>query len=216
MKKLLIAGILTVVSGSASALDYNVSAGITNAGTPPNGIWWQNGYDHSFQSNVPSVGARVDQRFGDWGVGLGYEYIGDFASHASAVASDAAYAAGTPYPTSNWYGHQINQGLFLAARRYIGDFYVEAGPMLSYTKFSMNIPDWMGAKPDTNTLVSSGIRSPIALNQRSYSVQWIASVGYKIDQHYSALISYIPLTTGAEMPGITAQYGVNLSLQYTF
>ena len=201
-----------ILSSIANAVDFSVGVGITHSTLPPNGVWWQNGYDSSLPHNVSSLTARMDQRFGNWGLGLGYMYEGHFMSESKFVASDAAYAAGNRnYPISTGYGSQTNQMVFMAARRYIGDFYVEAGPAVSYAHFHMDVPN---AYP-----TQTGSPYSVSFNSRTWTVQGYASAGYEFAKKWTLALSYIPANTGTaqgQIPGIAGSYSTNISVLYKF
>jgi hypothetical protein len=202
-------------ASNAHATEYSIGMGVTHTNLPQNGIWWQDGYYSSLPHNVPSLTVRADNRHGDWGVGYGYMYEGNFQSYALAVASDAAYAAHSVYPASHWYGNQTNQGLFLVGRRYIGKFFVEAGPMLTRNDFTMTIPDCrLSIDP---AMLVAGNPHYFQMNAHTWQVQAVASVGYQYSETWSGEVSYIPTNTGAgQIPGIAGSYSVNATLLHKF
>ena len=201
-------------ASNAHAVDYSLSVGATHSDLPPSGIWWEKEYPNNLDHNVPSFSLRADQRLGDCGIGLGYQYIGHFQSTAMAVGSDAAYWAHTTYPLATWQGNQVNQGLFLTGRRYVGKWYVEAGPIITYTDFQMQVYDRV-AFADPSGLTASSNRQPLSFSSHSWQVQAVAAVGYEVNDQVSISLSYLP-TGVQQMPGLDGNYSPNVSIAYKF
>lgn len=89
MKLLLIAALL--ITSSANAIDFEIGIGQTDYQRSPNGIWWQNGFDHSFDLRANSINLGVSDYVTEsikWRVG--YTHLGTVSSWALAVP-DAQY-----------------------------------------------------------------------------------------------------------------------------
>jgi hypothetical protein len=230
--------VLTAFSLNAVAEPkVSVSLGNTFANTQPSGIWWQKEYPSKFDHNAPSFSLRVDNKISDgWSYGAGYASVGNFHSDSLAVGSDFAYAAGTPYPLSRWIGNQKIDGLFLVGRKTWGKWYVEAGPMLTRTSFSMDIPDAVPCIEDTpRTCLLPDVANMRTLHvgtPRQMKVELIAGIGYVVNDKVSVqftayptrVMNVPPEENGSGFgggnadsgPGILKGYSGNLSLIYTF
>jgi len=133
-------------------LDLELSIGITKFQQQTNGIWYQEGFDHSLKLKSASYSAKIFSHpsANGWQVGVGYTYVGKAASEAVATASDANYdpikkaCVGPCWPLSHWYGAGTVQGVSLLARKnFESGWYVEGGLMASRATYSVNIPDWI-------------------------------------------------------------------------
>lgn len=203
-----------------------IAVGTTVGNTQPNGIWWQQEYPRTYDKTAPSFTLRYDTPLSNgWSVGGGYTYIGTFHSDAYAVSSDEAYAAKTPWPVSRWIGSQKQDGLFVVARKTMGPWYVEAGPMLTRTSFSMYIPDWIPAKDwdGANLIPDLANQKPLSVGQpKQMRVELVAGVGYQIDKDLSIQFTLYPTTvrgdveTEAGGPGLLKGYSGNIAIGWTF
>jgi hypothetical protein len=75
----------------AHAVDFEASIGTTQFQQTPNGIWWQNGYDHQLDLSSQSFSIGITDRFANglrWRVA--YTRLGNTYSNTMAV-SDANY-----------------------------------------------------------------------------------------------------------------------------
>jgi hypothetical protein len=230
MKKLLVLLSLFLATSAIAEPKVSVSLGSTFANTQPSGIWWQQEYSSKFTHNAPSFTLRVDNRISNgWSYGVGYAYVGNFHSDSLAVSSDPAYASGSPWPLSRWIGNQKVDGIFLVGRKTIGKWYIEAGPMLTKTSYSMDVPDWIGSKdwptnlvPDTGNTRFLHVGTP-----RQMKVELIGGVGYNISDKLSVQFTAYPTRvlnpqpeevgeSADTGPGILKGYSGNLSVLYTF
>ena len=202
--------------------DTSIAIGVTHATLVPSGIWWQREFSHSLPADVPSAGIRYDKVYSDaYSIGFGYTYVGRFRSHAKAVASDAAYDAwdkkGTPsYPVSDWYGDERVHALYGVARRTSGAWYVEAGPVLTYSSWSMHIPNWVGCRPDPPCLEPGYTQDLTVGHPKQVHVDLMAAVGYRINNRISIHLAAYPTRISGYWPGITKGYSPTISLNYKF
>jgi hypothetical protein len=230
--------ILTVFSLTVEAEPtVTVSLGSTFANTQPSGIWWQKEYPSNFTHYAPSLTLRVDNKISSgWSYGFGYAYVGNFNSDSLAKGSDFAYAAGTPYPLIRFIGNQKVDGIFAVARKTFGSWYVEAGPMLTRTSFSMYIPNAVPCiediprtclLPDYSKMKDLYVGTP-----RQTKVELIGGIGYIINKNVSVQLTAYPTRVmqpmpedvgagfgGAQVdtgPGILKGYSGNLAISYTF
>lgn len=200
----------------AHALDFTFSAGATRATTVPSGIWWEAPYAHSLPTYVPSFTLRADKTLtSDWELGAGYTYVGRFQSTALAKASDQAISANAPYPLSHWNGDEKVEGLFLVARRNIGQWYVELGPAVTRSSWKMFIPDWVPCT-DPACLLPDTPRPLTVGTPRQIHWDLIGGIGYKFDARWSANLSVYPTRIAGEFPGITKGYSATASVGFTF
>lgn len=215
MKKLL--SLMLLLPGIASALDYTLMVGDTHANLQPAGVWWVQDYAHSLPSNAPSFTFRADQRFGKWGVGGGFMYIGHFSSLALAKGSDAAAAAGTPYPVTAFVGNESIEGIFLNGRRYFGNFYAEVGAIVTRTNWTMDVPQEYPAIPSSGGMTPYGYSEFVHIAQLGeIQLMPMADIGYIIDKHWSAQFAMLPTRVYGQYQGITKGYSWNASVGYTF
>jgi hypothetical protein len=230
----LLLGLLTKAQAEPTV---SVSLGVTRGNTQPSGIWWQKEYPRTYDSSAPSFTLRVDNPVADgWSVGVGYAFIGNFHSDALAQGSDPAYAAKAPYPLSRWIGSQKQDGMFVVARKTWGNWYAEAGPMLTRTSFSMTV---LGAVPCVEDVPRtclipdySGIKDLYVGTPRQMKVEFVGGVGYQVSKNTSVQFNVYPTRIvkpapedvgagfgGAQVdsgPGILKGYSGNLSLGWTF
>lgn len=196
-------------ASNAHAVEYSVSVGNTYSLTTPDGDWWQSRYSHELPGKVPSFSLRADHRIGDLGIGAGYMYMGHFMSNATVVANDAAYTARVPYPLSHCQGNQVEQGLFITGRRYIGKFYLEAGPILKHSNFEMNVPDEHGS--------ATAPMQYLRFTAKGWAVAGMLAAGYEVTDHWSASVAYLPTgNVGGTGGGIVGNYSPNMSIAYKF
>jgi hypothetical protein len=217
--------LLVCVCAPVNAGNFSVSLGDTHAVLASSGTWWQKEYAHSLPHDVPSATIRYDTDMGGGSglkVGIGYTYIGRFKSQAVAVPSDNAYTLGLPYPTSHWYGNEEIQGLFVAARKDFGAWYIEAGPMITWTNWTMHVPDWYDCvdSPVYGGPCLQPRKEPYDLtvgvsNYRQLKIRFGA--GYKINEFWSIDYSMVDgRLLGAGWPGIVNGPAHTLGVRYTF
>ena len=215
----LLAAMLLCLSAAA---DTTISIGVTHATLVPSGIWWQREFEHSLPKDVPSAGIRYDRKWSDaYSIGFGYTYVGAFQSHAKAIASDQAYDAwdkkGTPsYPVSDWYGDERVHALYGVARRTLGHWYYEAGPVVTYSQWKMHIPNWVGCRPDPPCLQPGYTQDLTVGRPKQVHLDLMAAVGYHINDKLSVRLAAYPTRIAGEFPGITKGYSPTLTLDYKF
>jgi hypothetical protein len=222
--RILIALLIGLLTKDAYA-QPTVSIGTTVGNTQPNGIWWQKEYPRSYDKIAPSFSIRFDKQVAPgWSVGAGYTFMGNFRSDALAVSSDPAYAANSQWPISRWIGSQRQDGLFVAARRTIGSWYIEGGPMLVRTSFSMFVPDYVPSSDyPTNLIPDLANQHPLYVGQpRQMRVELAGGIGYKfsdslslqLNLHPTRVLGNVEIEQGG--PGLLKGYSGNLSLGCTF
>ena len=202
----------------SQALDMTVSVGDTYATHSGEGIWWQQPYPHKLPTNTPSVGVRVDTPSADGlSFGAGWRWVGNFRSDALALASDQAYAAGTPYPLSRWIGSEQVQALYGVARHTRGHWYVEEGVALVASRFSMVIPDWVNCTDRPACLTPAAAPQYLRVGAATqFKTAPIVGIGYHFDAHMGVDLTVWPTRISGEFPGITKGYSPTLSFNYTF
>lgn len=207
MKYLLTA--LLMLASVANAADFTILVGESRASIVQDGNYWESPYAHSIHNTAPSITLRVDQRFGNWSIGAGLNYV-HFSSAAQASGSDAAYYAHIPYPLATFYVNQDSKYAFLSVRRWFGNFYLEAGPAIRYSNFSV---------ATTNRYQPSGPNGytpgPLANiyydSLHKYAFTHMIGAGYKFTKHWSASFMMMPSAEGI----VTGQV-YNVSVGYTF
>ncbi len=134
-------------------MDLELSVGVTAFRQQDNGIWYQEGFDHSLKLKSAAYSAKLFTKKSEdgWQVGVGYTYIGSASSSAIATASDANYNAethgcnGPCWPMSHWYGKGKVHGVSLLLRKnFDSGLYLEGGVMASRATYAVNVPDWIG------------------------------------------------------------------------
>lgn len=196
--------------------DTTVELGATHATLVPTGIWWQHEYTHQLPKDVPAAGIRFDQSIGQaWSVGAGFTYVGRFRSHAQAIASDQAYDTHVSYPLSDWYGDERVQALYLVARRSFGKWFVEAGPVLTRSTWSMTIPNYLQcAQP---YCLAPDVYPPYWLRvggKRQTRHDPMAAIGYQLTSRAGVRLAAYPtrISDSYGGPGITKGYSSTFTL----
>jgi len=163
---------------------------------------------------------RVDETLsGNWSVGLGYAYIGNFNSDSQAVASDQAYKANTPYPLSRWIGNQHMDGIFFVGRYNSGSWYVEGGPIYERTSFSMSIPNWVPCADYPVCVVPDVAKTQALTVGNPKQMMWNITLGagYKFSKKLALQFTEYPTFVRAPGgPGLLQMFSGNISFLYTF
>ncbi len=125
-----------------------VSVGVTQFHAAPNGIWYQEAFDHKLNMTSPSF--QIEYKNGPYSIG--YLHAGRVSSYAKATASDANYdlqtntCVGKCWPMSTWYGKGDVQGISLMYTKQYGNVFIEGGVLISRPTWTMTIPDWRGCE----------------------------------------------------------------------
>lgn len=209
--------IIALLSSAAFADSTTVLVGVTHANLQPNGIWWQKEYPSDLPHNVASFTIRRDTSIDTNGnsIGIGYTYAGNFKSTALAVASDQAYAAGTPYPLSRWNGSQQTQGIFLAFRHRTGNWYVEGGPVVTFNDWKMNIPDWVNCSDYPTCLKPVDKPMNLTVGEQQTKLNVRLGAGY-VSGRWSVDVTFFPTHVYSDYPGITTNFSLITSVGYRF
>lgn len=201
--------------------ETTVSVGATHPYLQDSGTWWQQEFSHSLPKDVPSVGIRYDKRNADgYSWGAGYTYVGRFRSHAKAIASDEYYNAWdrrTPYtyPLSDWYGDQTVHAVYLIKRHYNGKAFFEAGPVVTYSKWSMTIPNWIHCVDPA--CMTPGMPEYLKVGKpKQWQVLFTAGMGYQLTPNAALRLQFYPTFIRGEFPGITQRYSPTITFDYTF
>lgn len=210
--------VIALLIGTTNA--QTVSIGVTHAYLQSSGTWWQQEFEHSLPKDVPSVGIRYDKRNGENGWGVGYMFVGRFRSTAKAIASDWYYndwdkKSPPTYPLSTWIGDEQVHAAFLVARHYNGKAYFEAGPVLTYSRWTMHIPDWRHCIDPACKV--AGDPQPLTVGRpKQWHFEIVTAAGYQITQNLGVSLSFYPTHISGEFPGITQGYSPAIHLNYTF
>lgn len=209
MNKLIAIALLVPSIASAQVV---AGLGVSVFAKAGNGTWFQNEYPHELDMRSPSATLRYDMD----NFSVGYMYVGKVTSHALAKASDAAYAANSPYPLSTWHGSGDTQGLFASHRqRWTDNFYTTLGLMAYRSTWEVDIPDWVPAT-DAATLIP-GTPRPLHVQHRTvWRTYPMLGVGYQSGR-MAVELSLLPADAqGDEFPAVYRSVAGNVSVLYEF
>lgn len=149
----LVAAWALLACAPASAVQFEIGAGMAHAFLQNNGTWWQEGFPHHFVLTQPflegGITGRLTARM-DWH--LDAVSLGRYAVNSWDTPRDANYNADSPthcngpcLPLANYIGNGRIYGVqALLARHTSGAWRwgVEGGPMLYHETWRLNVPNW--------------------------------------------------------------------------
>ena len=198
-----------------------IEVGITQFHAAHDGIWIQEGFQHSEKLTSPSLAIGIDIHGNkEWTYNFGAIYVGKVTTNTKAVA-DAEYNMQTKkcdrkaitecYQTT-YNGSGTVSGLTASARRSFGNWSIEPGIILERSTWQVDIPDMQdfrgGDNPCWHYHVEHKVK-PIILPT--------LAIGYKISQSISARLSFIPtIAHGDEYQARYRGVSINSSIRYTF
>jgi hypothetical protein len=119
--------------------------GISHANPQDCGIWYMCGQQYSHNLTLDSPDVSLGLKGDNWRAGL--EYLGRFASEATAISSNnPALIPCAPqcYPISRWNGAGKLFGFYTEYVYRIDKWHIEAGPWVYRATWTEDIPDyWM-------------------------------------------------------------------------
>lgn len=202
------------ISAITHAVDFEVTAGITDFDKADNGIWHQEEFPNSIrdESFTGSVGITTH------GFGLGYKYLGYGASDALATASDVNYANwrngdAELWPLSTWHGRGYVHGVYLTyTHAFDSGVFLGGGAWAYRVRWGVAIPDWRPVVNEDHT--EFGEPRPLQVGEQIDKVSWTAHIGYRFGD---AFLRYeVWEVNGGEWRPIFEGKAQSVVLGYTF
>jgi hypothetical protein len=211
----LVAGMaLACAAHAESFFAVEVSLGGSAYEHGPNGLWYQDGFQHRFDLTAPAIEAGFT---GDlyqaehWGLSwhLDYAWLGMIHTQAMATPSDQNYNANSPnhcngscWPLANYLGSGHDSGFMFTLEPHLDwggwRFGVEGGPYYHRNTWAMNVEGWVPTPTATPTNIS-------VQNNRRWQLDYVvgASVGYKnVSLSYQYFHNGSPVTASDPYPPI--------------
>jgi len=196
-------------------MPITIYAGVTDFNITPNGIWYQEAFQHKISRRSPSIGFDYILGNGDkWQFGVGYLYVGKVSSYAEAVADDANYdlktntCVGKCLPLSHWYGQGNVQQISFFTRSNYGYWFADIGVSVYRPSWSVDIPDY---RPYNEI---PEVYKRVDHIPRIEALPTFA-IGYRQDKIIVKL-SIVPTVAHGDWPAIYRGVSPNLSVGYSF
>ena len=202
--------ILMIALGSIQSfsLELEIGVGVSQHDKPPNGLWYQEEFDHKINNTSPTFNIGVKHK--NWT--LGYKYLGKFSSTALASASDENYLnwqQGTEeiWPLSTFNGKGKVDGIYLNYRHYVGNFFVVGGVWYHRVKWKVSIPDWIPSREAEPLLLE--------VSENVKGVKFTYGLGYT-RKRWSISYEIWDVKTGSTFPATFGGDTQNLNISYAF
>jgi len=147
--------LLMALSNYSQAWEIDLGLGYTWTEKPRNGLWYQEEFEHSIDSN--SVNYQLGLRFKPWDniyITTGYKHLGDFSVEADFIGNDKVYAnylAGEESgPISHLSGEGEAYGVYLKGEYHFTRYpvFVTAGGWVHKSEWDVESPAEMRMHPD--------------------------------------------------------------------
>lgn len=228
MKRVLL--VVLLAACTATAGEFDVSAGASKFPKYGNGIWYQEAFPHTLEvSGRPSLGFGFSESLLPNVRGrVAYTFVGRVTTDALAVGDDnnydfAANKCKTPcLPLGRWRGsgevHSVSATLAPYITTRYGDLFVEGGVTAYKPSWKMTVDNWTMRFGDT----------PITINVSCVSKVRLGStfgLGFRFKQ-WTAVVSKTKVggrthtdndgAAGSYCPAIYKDHATNFSMRYSF
>ncbi|WP_434715522.1 hypothetical protein [Paraburkholderia sp. A3RO-2L] len=196
-------GCAAVTSAHAESF-FQIEAGIGGAAYQhsANGLWYQDGFQHSFDLTAPAIEAGFTgdlYQASHWGVSwhADYAWLGTVHTQAMATPSDANYnpvtqgCNGKCWPLANYMGSGHDAGFLLTLEPHYDwngwRFGIEGGPYIHRSTWTEDVTGWVPTE-------TAAPRNVIVHNTPHWEVGYVvgASVEYK---NFSVTYQYFKNST---------------------
>lgn len=187
-----------------------LSLGATKFGQVPDGIWYQEKFEHHL--DLTSLSRSIGISGDSWRTG--YLWLGKSSSNSLAVAADNNYNSKNPptycngkcWPLSHWYGSGDVDGFYLGKAYALSEYKYEIGAYAYRPRWKTNIPDWVSCetcKPQ-----------PILVSHDS-KVQFTPYVGLGYNKFWLTIFTDIS-ARGDKTPAIYGNVAFNIEYRIKF
>ena len=185
---LLAVALLAVTCPPAKAAHIEVGLGYSQARTQGNGVWYQQGFQHTLDLQSPilllGVTAPVNQHL-SWHIDA--VDLGSYSVNSQDTPNDANYSGngytGNALPLANYIGSGSVYGLAATLQAHTSgawQFGVQAGPFAYHEQWSLAVPNWYPSQQ----VAKGGFRvlgpvTPLAYSQSQWALGYVAGVTLK-------------------------------------
>ena len=178
-----VGGLLFAVHAKAASVE--VGAGVAQARTQGNGIWYQDGFQHTLDLRSPVVmlGIKGDlsQHFA-WHVNA--VDLGSYSVNSQDTPNDANYSGdgytGNALPLANYVGSGSVYGIAATLQAHTAgawQFGVDAGPFVYHASWSLSVPNWYPSQQIAKGVFeATGPVDPVATSDAHWALGYVAGV----------------------------------------
>jgi hypothetical protein len=174
------------VIGHAASVE--VGAGVAQARTQGNGVWYQEGFQHSLNLHSPAFLLGVT---GDLTPDIAWHVdaisLGSYSVDSQDTPNDANYSGsgyrGNALPLAHYMGSGSVYGIAATIQAHTQgkwQFGVQAGPFLYHSDWTLAVPNWYpSAETAPGVFVQTGPISPINVSQSQWALGYTVAASLK-------------------------------------
>ena len=195
-----IAVALAAAAFSAHAAQVEIGAGQAQYQTLGNGIWYQEGFQHTLGLKSPAFMAGLTgdaTRHVAWH--LDYVYLGRASVDSWDTPNDANYSGhgynGTPLPLAHYIGSGSVYGFAATLEAHTSGrlrFGVEGGPFIYRASWSLSVPNWYpSVETQPRIFEQSGPVQPVSFSQSHWALGYVVGVSARYHAWGFSLRRYV-------------------------